>query len=73
MKGSLHSDREWNYAYHIEERNHRFLGQDGKKFRENEIWRKSIDMSTGNILKEERLIRNFSEVKYELPQHLIHI
>lgn len=73
LKGSLHSDREWKLAYHIEEKNHRFLRQGGLNFRENEIWRRSIDKSTGNVLKEEQLIRNFSEVKYELPQHLIYI
>lgn len=66
LKGSIQTNKEWPYTYHIEERNHRFLKQQDKNFRENEIWRKTIDRITGNRIQEELLIHNFSEVKYEL-------
>ena len=66
LKGAVRTDRAWPYSYHIEERNHRFLQVGSKYFRENEIWRLVIDKKTGQRLREERLIRNFSEVKYTL-------
>jgi vancomycin resistance protein VanW len=66
LKGAIFSDREWPYAYHLEERNHAFLREKGKNYRRNEIWRLVIDKKTGNRVSEELLIRNFSEVRYEL-------
>lgn len=66
LKGSIYSDRETQYTYHVFERNHRFLMDRGRNFRENEIWRSLIDRRTGNTTAEELLVRNFSEVKYEL-------
>ncbi len=68
LKGAIHIDREWPFSYHIEERNHRFVRRHGKNFRQNEIWRRVIDKQTGNKIKEERLIQNFAEVKYELAE-----
>lgn len=66
LRGSVHTDQEWPFSYHIEERNHQFIKKDNKNYRENEIWRKIIDKRAGNKLGEELLITNFSEVKYEL-------
>lgn len=67
LKGAIFADENMPYSYHIEERNHQFLKRDGKNYRQNEIWRKTIDKVTGNIVKEELLIKNFSEVKYPIP------
>lgn len=66
LKGAVFTNREWPCAYHVEERNHAFLRQGGKHYRRNEIWRLVIDKRTGNRTGEERVIRNFSEVKYDL-------
>lgn len=66
LKGAIYSDRETAYAYHVFEKNHRFLQESGRNFRENEIWREMIDRRTGNRVDEEMLVKNFSEVKYEL-------
>lgn len=66
LKGSVHCDVLLPHAYHIEERNHRFLEKNGRKYRENEIWRKVIDKRTGKTAVEEQMIHNFSEVKYDL-------
>ncbi|NQX67039.1 VanW family protein [Paenibacillus alba] len=66
LKGSVHSDELLPYAYHMEERNHRFLEKDGKQYRENEIWRKVIDKRSGNTALEEQMLHNFSEVKYNV-------
>jgi vancomycin resistance protein VanW len=66
LKGAIYTDREPAYSYHILERNHRFLAQGDKNFRENEIWRETIDRRTGNRVAEELIVRNFAEVKYAL-------
>ncbi|MBP1966240.1 VanW family protein [Paenibacillus aceris] len=66
LKGSVHSDEPLGYSYHVEERNHRFLEKEGRTYRENEIWRRVIDKRTGNTAKEEQMLHNFSEVKYDL-------
>lgn len=66
LKGEIVTNCECLYSYHIEERNHRFLQVDGKNYRENEIWRKTIDKRTGNYVDETMLIKNFAEVKYEV-------
>lgn len=67
LKGAIFSSEEMPYAYHLEERNHQFIQQNGKNYRENEIWRKRIDKKTGQMVNEELLIKNFSEVKYPIP------
>ncbi len=66
LKGSILADRETPFSYHVFERAHRFLRRDGKLFRENEIWREVIDRRTGDRTREELLVKNFAEVKYEI-------
>jgi vancomycin resistance protein VanW len=66
LKGAILSDSETPHSYHVFEKNHRFLRQHNKTFRENEIWREFIDRRTGNTVKEELLVKNFAEIKYEL-------
>ena len=66
LKGAIYSDRETTNSYHVFERNHRFLQHDGRNFRKNEIWREVIDRRTGNRVSEELLVKNHSEIKYEL-------
>ncbi len=66
LKGAIYSDRETTRSFHVFERNHRFYRTDGRIFRENEIWRRVIDRRTGNMIHEELIVRNNSEVKYEL-------
>ena len=66
LKGAVHASSEPRFAYHVFERNHRFIHDDGKNYRENEIWRELVDRRTGNRVAEEMLVKNHSEVKYEL-------
>ncbi|MBV9215311.1 MAG: VanW family protein [Acidobacteria bacterium] len=66
LKGSILSDRPTPHAYHVFERNHRFLRKNGRIYRENEIWREIIDRRTGDRLAEELLVHNHAEIKYEL-------
>lgn len=66
LKGSVLSDHEWPYSYHIEERNHQFHCSKDKNYRENEIWRREVDKRTGITRNEELIVHNYSEVKYIL-------
>ena len=66
LKGAVFADVEPPHSYHVFEKNHRFLKNDDKIFRENEIWRAVIDRRSGDHVREELLVKNFSEVKYEL-------
>jgi vancomycin resistance protein VanW len=66
LKGAIRSDMEAPHTYHIEEKDHRFLHNGDKTFRENEIWREVIDRRSGNMLREELVVKNRAEVKYEL-------
>jgi vancomycin resistance protein VanW len=66
LKGAIYSDKLTPHTYHIVEKNHRFIVDNGTTFRENEIWREVIDRRTGDRVAEELLVKNFSEVKYEL-------
>lgn len=66
LKGSIFSNEQVQYAYHIEERNHLFSKKKEKNYRQNEIWRKTIDKKTGNCINEALLIKNYAEVKYEI-------
>ncbi len=66
LKGIVFCENELPFSYHLEERNHQFHHIDGKNFRENEIWRRVIDKRNGNLLHEELMIHNYSEVKYEI-------
>lgn len=70
IKGEIVSDKNFPFSYHIEERKHRFLKEKEKVYRENEIWRIVIDKETGNPVREEFLIKNFSEVKYPIPAEI---
>lgn len=66
LKGAILSDIETPFTYHITEKNHRFFRDGDRTFRENEIWRNVIDRHTGNKIREELLVKNRAEVKYEL-------
>jgi vancomycin resistance protein VanW len=66
LQGALRSDRELPNSYSVFEKEHRFSRRDDKNYRENEIWRSVRDRRTGNTLREELLVKNFAEVKYEI-------
>ncbi len=70
LKGAIYSDKEIPVSYHITEKKHYFLKKNGKNYRKNEIWKTVIDKKTGNQVREEFLIKNFSEVKYPIPEEL---
>lgn len=66
LKGMISSNQELPHSYHILEKNHQFHQINEKNFRENEIWKTTFDKRTGNLIKEELVVHNYSEVKYRL-------
>jgi vancomycin resistance protein VanW len=68
LKGAIRADREWPLTYRVFERNHRFLEQNGRQYRENEVWRAATCRATAEPAGEELLMHNFCEVKYHLFQ-----
>jgi len=66
LRGAIFTKEEVANSYHIEEREHEFYKKDGKTFRRNEIWRRTVNKRTGDYEHEEMLIKNNSEVKYEV-------
>lgn len=64
LEGELRVSQELPYSYHVYEKEHAFLKIKNRYYRKNEIWRQRIDKSTGRILEEEQLTRNFAEVRY---------
>jgi vancomycin resistance protein VanW len=68
LKGAIYSSKEVPTSYHLEEREHRFYKKNGKNFRQNEIWRRTINKRTGDVMGEELLLKNNSEVKYEVTE-----
>ncbi|WP_291724000.1 VanW family protein [Bernardetia sp.] len=65
LEGEIRVNEELDFAYHVFEKNHRFLKQDGEFFRANEIWRnKILKFQSGKIITTEMITKNFARVKY---------
>lgn len=66
LEGELRVDQPQNKSYHIEERHHQFLKSDHRYYRCNEIYRKTFDKRTGNQISDELIIKNRSQVMYDV-------
>lgn len=64
LLGTLRCDNSSLLSYHIRQEKHSFVQYQGEYFRTNEIWRDTIDKRTGNVVKQEQLVRNFARVTY---------
>ncbi len=65
--GEIRAERPWPVAYVVEERGHRFVrDQVGRVFRENELWRRTVDRESGRTIAEERIAANRALVTYDL-------
>jgi vancomycin resistance protein VanW len=65
LRGELRAARRWPLAFHVEERGHRFVrGVDGQVYRENELWRRTVDRRTGDTVSVKRITRNHARVGY---------
>jgi len=64
LVGSVASDCPPAAGYRVEERGHRFERVGSRWYRENEIWRLTLDAASGEVCGEELLMHNRAEVKY---------
>lgn len=64
LEGELRSLQELKHSYHIFEKNHRFIKIENEYFRENEIWRDTIDKRTGQKISSDLMKKNFAKVTY---------
>jgi len=72
LRGQLLAEERGPFAFHVEEREHRFVREpDGRVFRHNELWRRTIDRRTGEIISVELITRNHAEVGYQVDPALV--
>jgi Uncharacterized vancomycin resistance protein len=65
LRGVIATERAWPFTYHVEEHDHRFTrADDGSVYRDNELWRRVADRSTGRVVETSLLTRNHALVKY---------
>ncbi|MDR3087157.1 MAG: hypothetical protein LBU45_04320, partial [Azoarcus sp.] len=65
LEGELRVDSILDFAYHVFEKNHRFLKIGRQFYRQNEIWRhKKERFKSGEILETEPITQNFAKVAY---------
>ncbi len=65
LEGELRSSTELDFAYHVYEKEHEFIKQEGLFYRKNEIWRNKIaKFEGGKILATELIAKNFARVAY---------
>lgn len=69
LKGEIRSNNAQIESYHIAERNHKFTKEGKEYYRNNEIYRRVINKRTGNLVREELVIKNKSLVMYD-PVHI---
>ena len=62
--GEFRANIELKESYKVVEEKHFFEEIDGVYFRNNELHRRVIDKRTGDTLRKEFIVRNYSEVKY---------
>lgn len=68
LRGEIRCEQALPCKFTVEEREHRFVRINGIVYRENELWRKETDLETSEILKEELLLKNHSEVRYDVSE-----
>lgn len=73
LVGALYADHEQKYAYHIVEENHNFVKREKDYYRCNEIYRKTVDKRTGNVINKALIVKNDSLVLYDYEAHISRI
>lgn len=65
LEGGIRIDKELDYAYHVFEKDHKFLKIGNTFYRKNEIWRnKILKFQGGEIIDTELITKNFARVAY---------
>ncbi len=63
--GELRSSAKLEYAYHMVEENAYFRKENGKYYRNNEVYREVRDKRTGNLIKKHLIVKNHAKVLYD--------
>jgi vancomycin resistance protein VanW len=65
LHGAICSDRTWPLSYSVEERLHQFTrGGDGRLYRDNELWQRTVERESGATIDLRLITRNHALVKY---------
>jgi vancomycin resistance protein VanW len=65
LEGELRINEELDFAYHVKERNHKFIKKGSNYYRSNEIWRNKIaKFRSGALIEEELISKNYGKVMY---------
>lgn len=64
--GEIRSDRPQPYTYHIKAENEFFSREVGGVYRNGEVFRRKIDVATGNCVKKECIRKNHARVAYDI-------
>ncbi|MEG0370026.1 MAG: VanW family protein [Hungatella sp.] len=65
LYGELRSEREFPWSYKLIEENHHFQKEGAKYYRISQIYKETMEKSTGNRLEKELVLDNHSEVMYD--------
>jgi vancomycin resistance protein VanW len=72
LEGELRIDKELDYAYHVEEKEHQFLKIGEQFYRKNEIWRhKILKFQSGKVVETELVTKNFARVTYTPEEYVV--
>lgn len=72
LHGAIRCDRELPAEFVVEERGHAFSRDpEGRVFRDNELWQKTIDRASGATLQARLIARNHALVKYRIGGDLL--
>ncbi len=63
--GQLRCGSPLPYSYHIYEKEHYFSLEQGQYYRNNQVWRKTVDKATGNTVRQQHLITSHARVLYD--------
>ncbi len=64
LEGEIRSNKNPVKTYHIFEKEHAFIKDGNNYYRTNEIWRESIDKTSGNKIGVEMISKNLGKVMY---------
>lgn len=66
LEGEIRVNEELDFAYHVKEKNHKFIKNGEQFYRTNEIWREKIaKFKSGALLEEELISKNYGKVMYK--------
>ncbi|MCI5058806.1 MAG: VanW family protein [Flavobacteriales bacterium] len=72
LEGDIRVTEELDFAYHVFEKNHKFIKKNDGYFRTNELWRKKIaKFRSGALIAEEHITTNYGKVMYTPQQYQI--